>query len=106
MGNVSNEQIYGVLLSLKEDMGGVKQAVKDNGEHTLAVSRKADAIRTELTEHSADDAAHGIKAVRSRRSEVLAIMLAAIAVIGFFLDRFAPKSHVLSEESAQQGAAK
>src|SRR3990167_3420875 len=50
--------IYAALLEIKGDLGEVKSLCSENKDHTLAVSRKADAVRTELAAHATKDEAH------------------------------------------------
>jgi len=85
--SVSNEQIYDVLLSLKEDMGAVKQATRDNGDHTLAVSRKADAIRSELVDHAHHHPAYGMKTARRGWSDLVALIAVLISAAGVWASR-------------------
>lgn len=75
---VSNDQIYATLLSLKEDVGGIKKGLEQNEEHTTHVSRKADDVRRELQNHVKEAGAHGVAAEAKGRAGVFA----AVAVLG------------------------
>lgn len=95
---VSNAKIYEAIMGLKEDMGSVKQGVKNNQEFTTAVSKKADGIRADLDNHKADQGAHG--ADGERRVKGTAIALAALIVgVAEFLAHWAaavlssPRAH-------------
>ena len=59
---------YALLLSIKGDIGRLEGKVDGVAEHTSAVSKKADAIRTELGQkldkHVEDTDAHGLGLAR------------------------------------------
>lgn len=79
---VSNEQIYNVLLTLKEDVGGIKNGLSANETHTLHVSRKVDGVRQELIEHISSSGAHGVAAEARGRAGVFAAVAIAGSVFG------------------------
>jgi hypothetical protein len=58
MSEPSNSQIYEELIKLSAAVASVGATVRENKDHTLAVSRKADEIRNQLGAHEKDPAAH------------------------------------------------
>lgn len=78
--SISNDQIYGVLLSLKEDVGGIKSGLASNESHTLHVSRKVDAVREDLETHVRTSGAHGVAAEQRGSARIFG----AIALAGTF----------------------
>jgi ribosomal protein L18E len=88
-------QVFQVLLDIKGDVGGLKTSAEQNQAHTLAVSRKVDAVRSELDAHKQDTTAHGagvqqrveetVEARQEKRSEItvgkIAVAIAAVELL-------------------------
>lgn len=68
--NPSIVDVYKVLLDVKEDMGHVKAGISANADHTTAVSKKVDVVRSELQAHAGDDGAHGLGTVAKVEAKV------------------------------------
>lgn len=66
-------------------LGRIEEGMKNNAEHTLAVSRKADMIREELQEHAASSDAHGLGGERRASGKALQVTTAVIAVAGILM---------------------
>ena len=79
---VSNDQIYGVLLELKGEVGGIKTGLAANEAHTLHVSRKVDGVKAALEAHVNTAGAHGIAAEARGRAGVFAAVALAGSVFG------------------------
>ena len=75
----------------REFRGEMKANQKNNEEHLMAVSRKADKINDKLDDHAVDPAAHGSgseeKAIKNWRSQInmgIGLITVLILIIGFF----------------------
>lgn len=74
--SASNDQIYAALMDLKQDVGGLKQAIADNRSYTSAVGAKLDA-------HVKDQDAHGVGGRRRTWGDFLswaAVLIAGLEV--------------------------
>ena len=66
-------------------LGRIEEGIKNNSDHTLAVSRKADMIRTELQDHVGSSDAHGSGGERRASEKALQVVTAVIAVTGLLM---------------------
>ena len=61
MSQITNEQIFGALMDLKGDVGGIKIGQINSLAYTAAVSGKVDAVAARLEAHVSDTTtAHGV----------------------------------------------
>src|SRR3990167_8507891 len=79
--NVTPGLIYAAILEIKGDLGEVKSVCSENKDHTLAVSRKADAVRTELATHAAKDESHYQDLEAHGRGSTIKLMLSIGGVV-------------------------
>jgi hypothetical protein len=89
-------QVFQVLLDIKAGRGGREdRRLSQNQAHTIAVSKKVDAVRSDLDAHKQDTTAHGagvqqrveetVEARQEKRSEItvgkIAVAIAAVELL-------------------------
>ncbi len=75
-----SREIIRHLMDLKEGVGGLSAEVHATNSHLESVSKKADGIRTDLSEHERDIEAHGQKAMRRGISDLWGWICAVAAI--------------------------
>jgi hypothetical protein len=81
-GEVTNGQILGAILALKQDMGAAIAKAENAHDFAGNVSKKADRINDDLQDHKKDaQEAHGIGAEKRGR----AASIAFVALLGSLL---------------------
>jgi len=68
---INDGDIFDFMKEVTSSLGRIEEGVKNNAEHTSAVSRKADRIREELSEHVRDTGAHGLDAQEKASKNIL-----------------------------------
>jgi hypothetical protein len=80
--SVSNDQIYGTLLEIKQDIGEIRSMAGNAHEFAAAVSKKADMIREDLRKHVVSDSDHGMAGERRGRGMVTTAIVSVLSSVG------------------------
>ena len=80
-----DERMFEFMQDTTKALGRIEEGMKNNAEHTMAVSRKADAIKSDLQDHVGDGEAHGLGGERRASGKAMQIITAVIAVTGLLM---------------------
>ncbi len=81
-----DERMFEFMQETTRALGRIEEGVKNNSEHTMAVSRKADKIEVKLDNHIGNTTdAHGKGAEEKASKNIMGWLGWAVAVGGFLL---------------------